>query len=55
MIHVYHDSELPSGTILQISLFKRKKKKKKTRVIKSEDLRVPNQGRDPLSDILERH
>lgn len=53
MIHVYHDSELRSGTILQISLFKRKKKK--TRVIKSEDLRVPNQGRDPLSDILERH
>ena len=32
-----------------------KEKKKKTRVIKSEDLRVPNQGRNPLSDILERH
>lgn len=31
------------------------KEKKKTRVIKSEDLRVPNQGRNPLSDILERH
>ena len=39
----------------RLAYLKEKKKKKKTRVIKSEDLRVPNQGRNPLSDILERH
>ena len=47
-----HDPELSSRIIMQISLCK---KNNNTRVIKSENLRVPNQCRNPLSDIFERH